>query len=665
MISLASNVGGAIGSRFLKNHNRLVFTEYAGFLSKIDLNPTSTIVSQGTVTIGGTATFDCETGVSGASVTATADLFWEPVNNVVREMRIWNNSRIVNLGVVNFNDVTPATMPCYHYDTTPINGNNDATNKLVVNDVFCVLTNSGNYCKVQVLSYGYNLQVKYVTYKLAYGYAKLGSGYNQPEDLAVLANESTAYVTERPGNLLRVDLANANRSAATVVCTGLVAPQQLWVDEVNGQAYTVEFAPAGRLVRINLATGAKTYLYSGLNNAVGLVVASDLSCAYVGEQGLSAISRIDLTSGTKTVVATGLTDPFFLTWANPYESALLVPERSPANRISLVDISKTTGNVSPFITGTAIQPSSIAQATRGQFCICCNTEVDLYSILPTSGTYMGIGNVPWNLITAAGKADTTTQPAYLWQFPKDSPFGGSLSVMINTLAAYGLGIRHYKVKVDGNARNDSWTDLRLDPVTGYFDIPVKFQPDANGLYEIPNPAYVFKSTNLGCLLNSTNLPNGTRTLSVEFYDAANALVATAGNTLFIDNNHCVASLDMPNIGGVYADSDCGYLKYTNLTDTVTIHFSASEALGNADYYFSVIRGAGHTAVPAQSGHLPPSGVFNGTSVSTVQSMFGAACTAKGIAAFSIYLYVASSVIDGVGRLSGYDDSRNYAFCLAK
>jgi len=198
-----------------------------------------------------------------------------------------------------------------------------------VNDVFCVQTNNGNYCKLKVISYGYDLEVQYVTYSINSSYTRIGSGYNQPEDIAVLANESTAYVTERAGNLLKVDLGNANCTAATVICTGLNAPQQLWVDEVHAQAYTVEFGSTGRLVKIDLASGNKTYLYSGLNNAVGLIVSSDLSYAYVTEQGLSGISQINLTTGTKMVIATGLTNPFFLTWADDNESTLLVPERDP------------------------------------------------------------------------------------------------------------------------------------------------------------------------------------------------------------------------------------------------------------------------------------------------------------------------------------------------
>lgn len=78
----------------------------------------------------------------------------------------------------------PASASIVSQGTAVING-----------DVFCVQTREGNYCKLHVV----------------------------------------AYVTERAGNLLKVDLTNANRSAAAVVCSGLTAPQQLWVDEVHHQ----------------------------------------------------------------------------------------------------------------------------------------------------------------------------------------------------------------------------------------------------------------------------------------------------------------------------------------------------------------------------------------------------------------------------------------------
>jgi hypothetical protein len=94
-----------------------------------------------------------------------------------------NNAKIVNIGVVDFFSITPQTLEGLTYSTTAITGNNDPSNKLVPGDVFAVITNQGNYAKVKVISYGYNLQIQWVTYHFNPAYVVLGTGYQQPEDV--------------------------------------------------------------------------------------------------------------------------------------------------------------------------------------------------------------------------------------------------------------------------------------------------------------------------------------------------------------------------------------------------------------------------------------------------------------------------------------------------
>ena len=458
MNKLIGNLGGAIGSRFLKNRNQLVFIEWNGSISKYDfVQSLAATVSQGTTILKGTWLFDCETGANIAPG-VTADLWWQQVDGVKRNIVPSGNAKVVNLGLVDFNLVTPFTIQTYSYNNTAIIGNNDATNKLLVGDVFCIKTNEGNYCKIKVLAYGYDLKIQWVTYRLNPAYTKIGLGYVQPEDIAVLSDEQTAYVTERGGNLLRVNLASANRASATVVCTGLNNPQQLWVDEAHKQAYIVEYANPGKLVRVDLNTGVKTVLYDKLNLADGLIVSSDLSYAYVSEQGTSSLSQIELSTGIKKSVATGLSNPFFLAWADVSESRILVPERDPANRISVVDISKSAANVTPLITPASFRPSSIAIVQPGTYCVCCNDEIDQYMLSAgiSSGLYMGIGNVPFNLITSTGYANTTSQPLYIYQFPANSPFGGTLPVQVDHRRASAAGAQFYRVLVDGVPRTDFW-----------------------------------------------------------------------------------------------------------------------------------------------------------------------------------------------------------------
>src|SRR5215469_10015262 len=284
---LISGLGGAIGCDFRRVQNQLVFVEYSGKLSLLNLFRTGTTVSSGTATLKGTFSFDFDTGaesVPGDPLAPPFDVFWEQQTAVLRQMVAISPAQIVNLGVVDFNSITADTLASLTYSTTPIDGNNDATNRLAAGDVFAVRTNQGNYAKVQVVSYGYNLQIQWVTYQLASPYVVLGAGYQQPEDVKASIDGTHVYVTERTGDLLKVQLASANRSAATVVSSGMAAPQQLFLDEAHNAAYVVEYAPSGKLWRINLTSGNKTAILSNLQNAVGLVLSADRQYAYISEQ---------------------------------------------------------------------------------------------------------------------------------------------------------------------------------------------------------------------------------------------------------------------------------------------------------------------------------------------------------------------------------------------
>jgi len=200
---LAAGLGGAIGCDYRKAANQLDFVEFSGKVSRINLIPAASVVSTGTKVIHGTWLFDLETAWKSAP--RRRRYLWEQINTVQRRMAPQGGAKLVNLGVVSYAAITAAELQALSYGTTPINGNNDATNKLINGDVFAVRTNAGNYAKVQVVTYGYDITVRWTTYHLAPRYQVLGTGYNQPEDIKVCADELYAYVTERSGNLLRVN----------------------------------------------------------------------------------------------------------------------------------------------------------------------------------------------------------------------------------------------------------------------------------------------------------------------------------------------------------------------------------------------------------------------------------------------------------------------------
>jgi hypothetical protein len=327
--TLASGLGGAIGCDLRRAQNQLLFVEYSGKLSRLNLFRTGTIVSSGTAVLHGTWFFDFDAGaqVSGGPA---ADVFWHQHTAILRSLDPQGSAALANVGHVDFGSMTPDTLSSLTYAATPIVGNNDASNKLTTNDVFAVRTSSGNYAKVKVVAYGYDLQLQWVTYHLDSPYHVLGTGYTNPEDVKASGDGAHAYVTERSGDLVKVALATANRASATVVASGMNAPQQFFLDETHNAAYVVEYAPSGHLWHVDLTSGTKTAVLSNLENAVGVVLSADLQSAYISEQSGAGgrVSRFDLGTGTRHEIVTGLTAPFFLTWLDTDQTTLLVAERS-------------------------------------------------------------------------------------------------------------------------------------------------------------------------------------------------------------------------------------------------------------------------------------------------------------------------------------------------
>jgi hypothetical protein len=662
------SLGGAIGCDFRAGLNQLLFVEFSGNLSRLDLFPPATVISSGTTVLKGTWTFDLDTGTE-AGVSASADIWWEQMTTVQRQMASQNGAGLLNLGVADFNSVTAAGLQKLPYSPAPIPGNDDATNKLVNGDVFAVRTQAGNFAKVMVVTYGYNLTIEWVTYQLAPMYQVLGTGYQQPEDVKASGDGVHAYVTERAGNLLEINLSSANRAAATVVTSGMTAPQQLFLDENAGVAYTVEYAPSGTLWRIDLTTGTKTAVLTGLQNAVGVTLSLDRQFAYISEQttgpDAGRVSRYQLSNGHRVGLATGLTAPFFLTWVDSTQTSLYCPERDPAN--TLVTVS-TSGGSTTAATGLAFRPSSVAVVGPAFLLVCCDQVIEEVLLAPSGlqpngPLVQGIGFVPFNWITAGGLANTTGfDPSYFYQV-SNAPFGGSLPVMVNFLRAELDSASFYQVKVDGNLRTDQFNTAKWD---GTEYVPAVFGPQLlngnPGFYPVPSIAdlMLYIQPLPGCYLDSTNLTSGhTHTITVDFFESTGtALESATPLTIYIDNNPCFVSLAQAAIGASSATTDCGFLAYnpaTTATDHVTIAYTAGQPEGFANWSFSVTKAGTpiySTGGPATS---PPT-----TFDETVAAMLGT-CT---VAAFAAYVYVAATANTGWSRCSQYDRSALEAFALA-
>lgn len=664
---LVGGLGGAIGSDLRRTHNQLIFVEFDGKLSSLNLFKPAVTVSSGITVLKGTWTFNLDTGVQGGP---NPDIWWDQQTNVLRQMVAQGNARIANIGVTNFNSITADVLQTLPYSTAPINGNDDPSNRLVPGDVFAVFTNQGNFAKVEVLQYGYNLKIQWTTYHLLPAYNVLGTGYQEPEDVKLSGDDVHAYVTERTGNLLRVALANGNRAAATVVSSGMTAPQQMFLDEAHHAAYVVEFAPSGRLLRIDLTNGQQTVLLSKLENAVGLVLSEDLQLAYISEQTPGAdkgrVSCFTLSNGARAPLITGLTNPFFLAWEDPAtETSILIPERDPANRIIRINVSTRASNV--VASGVPFRPSSVDVTHPGEILICCDQvidEVEFQPVIfqPTGPLLMGIGSIPFDKVTVAGLADTSTDPTYFYQV-KNTPFGGTLPLSVNHLRAFEDGAAFYRIWVDAAFRTDSWADEKWN---GLHYVPQTTAPATvagqAGFYPVHplNELFLWLHPELGGLVDSTNLSNGLHTIKLEFVNAGGGPVEfSTPLTILVDNNKCVATIATPTLNGASADPTCGMLKYAaKNNDLVKMAFTASQPNGFATYSFVLIKGVNPLTLP-QPTSGPVSTVVSPLS-DTVAHLMGNCNTAG----FAEEVYVAAMADNGWGRQSQYDASATIAFVLA-
>jgi sugar lactone lactonase YvrE len=585
---LVTGLGGAIGSDYRAAGHQLVFVEFSGKLSRLNLIPSATILSQGTVTIPGTWLFDFDTGTITDS---GAEVWWRQMTSTERALTPQGGAEIVRLGAVNYNAISYPELLELAYGTTPIDGSVGAGNQLTAGTVFAVRTGNGNYAKAQVLSYGYDLQIRWTTYQLAPMYQVLGTGYDQPEDVKVAASETHAYVTERSGSLLRVELANAGRAFATVVSTGMTAPHQLVLDEPTNQAYVVEFAPAGRLLRIDLTSGAQTVLAAGLQNAIGLLLTHDRQFAYVSEQaGTGRVVRIRLDNGHREEVIGGLTAPFMMTWSDPGETGILIAERDPANRVTRIDLASAPATRTTVAT-TPFRPSSVAVVSPTRLLVCCDqtiAQLDLTSSVytPAGTMLLGIGHVPADRISRSsplnpatdGYADTSLDEGYF--FPvKDAPFGGTLPVMFNHERAYAEGARYYKLEVDGVEPRQSFTDYRWSTSTNRFQAQA-VNPTATGYYRVRAPSELWYHHWLGYLLNTRGLSNGLHVITIRLFETASGATeigsgADAGRSVAvqIDNTVPLVAIEKIFHDGMEVNT-CGLV--TSGSDQFTFRITAQD-----------------------------------------------------------------------------------------
>jgi hypothetical protein len=372
--------------------------------------------------------------------------------------------------------------------------------------------------------------------------AIVGTGYNEPSDIELSIDGIHAYVTENPGTLLRLSLTNLNRAAATVVASGFNGIDQVALDEAHGFAYVCEFT-AGQIQRVTLATGVKKVVAS-VSSPRGVLVTSDGRFLYVSSDA-GTITRFDLATSTSATVASGLNGPRHLTFADAGESVILFPQPNPTGTVLKADLTTTPAVVTAIAGPTAAAPYSVNVLSPDQILIASATtigEVDLTSSLISAAgpILLAIGFVPADTVhLPAGFADTTMDPTYFFQV-KDTPFGGTLPLMINWQSARALGANFYQVFINGVMVTSPFADYLWSVALNVFELQTTVP--VGGYYPLRSAGQIWLNNWLGLLLDTTGQPNALNTISVKLFSAQSAASEIGHSTdagrfaaLMIDN----------------------------------------------------------------------------------------------------------------------------------
>ena len=554
-------INGAVGSDLDLINHQLYFTEYSsGQLAILNLIPrlnhTTSCTNKELFSGNSLDLIRCN-GIEGGSI--RLDNVDPPTNAAV--LRPQGNCQFSYLGVLSqsaYNAINPNSLSTYSYSQNSIlESVLQSGSVIAVYNSYVQPAAPFEYAKIRInskLFFG-SLLLSSVAYVFDPQVQILGNNYLSPEDIQLSADKQSAYVTEREGNLLQVPLSGPglkDRSTATVLITDLTAPQQIAYDSFSHMIYTVEYANPGRLLQIPLGgpnAGIPNTLLSNLSNAVGVVgdsSVSGFSSLYIGQQndgsvGGGNVIQLNLVTLQVRTIATGLTNPFFLSFgSNP--NLLYVPERSPLNQLSAIDLSVSPPTSTVLLSYLQLtQPSSVQEISPGTIVITGNSDIDQYSLSgayfsnnPLGPVIMGVGNVPSTKITSDGYADTSSDPSYFYQV-KDAPFGASLNIMINYPRGRADGATYYSVYVDGIQQSAPWGDYLWN--AGLNQFVFTYATQVGNHFAVRTANQVWYNYYLGYELDTSSLSSGLHNLQVDFTGGPPFyfVVDSASINLTIDN----------------------------------------------------------------------------------------------------------------------------------
>jgi len=372
------------------------------------------------------------------------------------------------------------------------------------------------------------------------------SGLVHPEGIALLPAADLAYVTTRDGNLWKCSTRDSTRR---LIASGLGELHGIVLDPASFVGYVTDFS-GGRILKVELAAGATTTVVAGLTNPLGLLLSTDFNTAYVAEP--NRILSIELSgSGTRTALMSGLTNAFFMDWANDARNAIYYVERGPANRVSRLDLLTRS---SSFVAGVSFRPSSVVRSSDPcTIYVASESLIEAVSLCSSGGPIITrLGHIPSTSIdSVSGQA--TTDPSYV-HYVKNASFGGSIHVMLNFPGMRKLGASYYKVMLDGGSASSpevaSWVNYKWD---GAIFRPQTVVP-SSGFYTVPS-GELWAIPDLGFVLDSTRLTNARHILRVQLYDfwRSPLSVPEAQVAILVDNEAPTVRIDSIEHDGYLLD----------------------------------------------------------------------------------------------------------------
>jgi hypothetical protein len=185
-----------------------------------------------------------------------------------------------------------------------------------------------------------------------------GSIDTDPVDVAYRASTSEYYVVDFTANSLyavrRGETPRIVSDANTGSGPALNNPIRIEIDDEHGVAYV---ADGGTVLSVDLATGARQIVVSGLGNLTGLTSDFANRLLYVSE-GSGSVYRIDLASGTPQAMALGAAVGFMAALAFDSASHRVIVAKSFPVALEAIDV--TTGTHTPIRVAPNCGPKLLA-----------------------------------------------------------------------------------------------------------------------------------------------------------------------------------------------------------------------------------------------------------------------------------------------------------------